>query len=320
MTDFYKYNQDIILAFKQLNHNVVWKSDKPSFNKIESLWMKIDKTYGKRKFRKYFESLLSFIKESNFDKIVIIFAAAYFTKKEIHMIKQISPSSEIVYYAWDSLANFKVIKELACSADRAYSFDNNDSLKMNISFLPLFFVDRVGYENEAFEKEYNISNVSTFFIEKFEGYEKAFEIIGDLSKCFYYLKIKNCFYGFKLRLLHRDIYKQIKKYLYKESLTHDEIDRIILKSKAVLDCPLPKQQGLTMRTFEALSKNVKLITTNSSIANYDFYCKDNIYIIGRDSRDLDEFLSIPFNVSYSLSERYSIRSFASELVGGKKVL
>ena len=40
---------------------------------------------------------------------------------------------------------------------------------------------------------------------------------------------------------------------------------------AVLDIEHPKQVGLTMRTFEVLASGRKLITTNRSIINHEFY-------------------------------------------------
>ncbi len=53
------------------------------------------------------------------------------------------------------------------------------------------------------------------------------------------------------------------------------------KSRIVLDVQKPMQIGQTMRSFEALGSKRKLITTNSDIANYDFYHPDNILIIDR---------------------------------------
>ena len=58
-----------------------------------------------------------------------------------------------------------------------------------------------------------------------------------------------------------------------------------MSSKAVLDIVQEGQIGLTIRTMETLCLHKKLITNNKDIVNYDFYNKNNIFIIGVDSFD-----------------------------------
>ena len=59
-------------------------------------------------------------------------------------------------------------------------------------------------------------------------------------------------------------------------MSQEEIISLISKSKAILDINHPSQVGLTMRTFETLGANKKLITTNENIKIYDFFDKENI--------------------------------------------
>ena len=88
-------------------------------------------------------------------------------------------------------------------------------------------------------------------------------------------------------------------------------------SKAVLDCPVPNQEGLTMRTFETLALHRKLITTNRHVRKYDFYCSDNIYIVDSEKDEIPfDFFCTPFNLEYEISEKYSIKNFVKELING----
>ena len=68
-----------------------------------------------------------------------------------------------------------------------------------------------------------------------------------------------------------------------------ELSNIIKNSKIILDANDINQQGLTIRTLETLLSGKKMITTNSDIANYDFYNPNNILIVNRDE------ISIPDN-------------------------
>ena len=89
-----------------------------------------------------------------------------------------------------------------------------------------------------------------------------------------------------------------------------------MSSKAVIDTPLPLQSGLTMRTLEVLSSKTKLITTNDFIENYNFYNKNNIYIIKKESSIVpEEFLNSDFDSLGKIPKEYSISTFIDILLG-----
>ena len=47
--------------------------------------------------------------------------------------------------------------------------------------------------------------------------------------------------------------------------------------------------------MEALFYEKKLITNNKNIINYDFYCKENIFILEKDDiEELPQFLKTPY--------------------------
>jgi hypothetical protein len=54
------------------------------------------------------------------------------------------------------------------------------------------------------------------------------------------------------------------------------------KSKALLDLVQENQNGLTWRPIEAMYYRKKLITNYENIRQYDFYRKENIFILGKD--------------------------------------
>jgi hypothetical protein len=87
---------------------------------------------------------------------------------------------------------------------------------------------------------------------------------------------------------------------YKASLTN--IQQIYARSKSVLDIELSIQSGLSMRTFEVLGANKKLVTTNDNIKKEFFYNEKNIFIIDRNAPMFDEF--------FLESEQYFIEFFS----------
>lgn len=82
-----------------------------------------------------------------------------------------------------------------------------------------------------------------------------------------------------------------------------------------MDSPQDGQLGLTIRVLEALGAKKKLITTNEDVVNYDFYCKENIYVY-KNKFDYD---SVFFKESYKeldkdIYEKYALRSWLAELL------
>jgi hypothetical protein len=59
----------------------------------------------------------------------------------------------------------------------------------------------------------------------------------------------------------------------------------------VVDIQHPRNNGLTMRVFEVLGKRKKIITTNITIKEYDFFNDKNICVVDRNNPiiDLDFF-------------------------------
>lgn len=69
----------------------------------------------------------------------------------------------------------------------------------------------------------------------------------------------------------------------------------VAKSKAILDIVQEGQEGLTLRSMEALFFEKKLITNNQSIIKEKFYRKENIFIIGHDKIDeIEEFMNAAY--------------------------
>lgn len=67
------------------------------------------------------------------------------------------------------------------------------------------------------------------------------------------------------------------------------------RSRAILDIVKEGQVGITKRPMEAILFNKKLITNNKAIEKYDFYCPENIFILGKDSlNNLKTFIHTPY--------------------------
>ena len=85
---------------------------------------------------------------------------------------------------------------------------------------------------------------------------------------------------------------------------------LIRQSDAILDYTLQENAGLSLRPMEALFFGKKLITNQKSIRQYDFYRKENIYILGEEKRGIREFLGTPaVEIDSDIRDHYLLSSW-----------
>lgn len=311
MTDFYGYNEEIINEIKKQGYNVTWFLDKIKINYIDKVLNKFDKKYIEKKFDEYFFSTIKNLEDKKFDKILIIFGASFIRKKHIDLLHEKFLNTEIIYYAWDSVKNFPLIENLLINCDKSFSFDPVDAKKYNVGFLPLFYVSK---DNKIKNAQYDVSTVMSFFVEKADGLKKILYMLPENLNNNIYLKIRDKMYFYKLKIFNRNKISDIEKYFQFSSLKRNDVYGIFCDSKVIIDCPLPNQNGLTMRTFEVLALKRKLLTTNINIKEYDFYSPDNIYVVDTGRNDIKEFIEKDFNEEFSISEKYSLENFIKILL------
>ena len=160
---------------------------------------------------------------------------------------------------------------------------------------------------------FDVSTVMSFFVEKSDGVKRAIDSLPDDSVKYLYLRVRDKLYYRKLQIFHAAEISGLEPYFHFEALSSNEVNDVFVKSKAVIDCPLPKQNGLTMRTFETLALGKKLVTTNKNIAFYDFYTPQNIFIVDGVNKLPEDFFSTDFDQNFKLSDKYSICSFVKTL-------
>lgn len=89
---------------------------------------------------------------------------------------------------------------------------------------------------------------------------------------------------------------------YKENLINVE------ESRCLVEIVQGNQYDITLRPLEALAFKKKLITNNKHIKDYEFYDRENIFIIGEDDEHrLNSFLNSPYKeVDQYVVEKYDI--------------
>lgn len=104
----------------------------------------------------------------------------------------------------------------------------------------------------------------------------------------------------------------------------DRIDYIdylnyIASSKCIVDIVPSQLCGLTLRPLEALFYKKKLITDYKDIVNYDFYDKQNIFVVGIDDfKGLAEFMKAPYKeIDKKIVDYYSFYNWLDRIEKGE---
>ena len=81
----------------------------------------------------------------------------------------------------------------------------------------------------------------------------------------------------------------------KDYLDYTKYLEMLAESKVLLDYNAYNQVGLSLRTMESLFFEKKIITSNKNIKKYDFYNKNNVFILGEDNmKNLNRFINSPY--------------------------
>jgi hypothetical protein len=185
----------------------------------------------------------------------------------------IQKGTRLVMYQWDSIENHDYTGLLPYF-NKAFSFDRVDCEKYSsLRYLSNFHeIKPVKQEEEI----YDLFNVAGFAYWRYK-----------LINNFYALSKKNSlttFIRLKLPLKTYLKFYATGHYTNPRLLTIKGVNKAdyikkLSQSKVVIDTPSPTQNGLTMRTIEALAANKKLITTNKQIEQEPFYSPNKILIL-----------------------------------------
>lgn len=265
----------------------------------------INNLYDKECRKFYMNKLDSF--DCIFDYFFII--SREFSKDFIEELKRRMPNIKVILFIWDKLEYTPFHESYKCF-DYIFSFDKVDTKNHNFLFRPSFYLDSFREKLIPFHnREYDFYYIGQLrekkrllFLEKFYAYFKEKDM-KFFMKIFNDLKDKSIFVPNELLLT--------KKISYSENMQK------IKNSKVVLDISYKQQTGLTLRCFEALATETKIITDNADILNYDFYNSNNIFYL----KDISDIPNIPeefFKNEYQKIDeeilyKYSIDGFLDDI-------
>jgi tetratricopeptide (TPR) repeat protein len=306
---YFGYSERIVEAVKSYGAFVVMIDGRPDNSFFTKIILRYFPFVYKGRIRNYYEKSIDDI----FDQILII-NPEYLSANIIRALREKTNASRVILYMWDSLLNKKNVVGAIKYFDRVLTFDPNDAKRLHLFFRPLFFSSKNRDKKNI--NEIDVSFIGTGHSDRAEILEKIKKQCIALNMKYYlylYLQSKIVFYFHKITNKN---FKNIKASCFHyRPLDYDRYIEISKSSKIIVDIEHRKQKGLTMRTFEVLGNEKKLITTNKSIRDYDFYNPLNILIIDRKNPIIDkhfintDYRQLPTDIYY----KYSLEGWLEDI-------
>ncbi|NOJ13177.1 lipopolysaccharide biosynthesis protein [Vibrio splendidus] len=316
---FFGYEKNIVQEMTSLGAAVDFFDERPFKSSMAKIMNRLDlKFFIRRNINRYFDNIVSESISRDYDFLFVI-SPETIDGDFVASIKDANPNITSILYMWDSFQNKINARKLIPHFDRVFSFDPKDhNLDSRINFLPLFYNHDFDANSCDLNQElsYSVSFAGTVHSDRVKLVKKVINQLennGLKTFAFFYCPSRLLF------LLKKIFTKEYDFIAYSEvsfkPMSKSEIKDVFLRSSAVIDIQHPGQTGLTMRSIEMLGLQKKLVTTNESIKEYDFFDERNIFVIDRDTPSIpNDFLDSHHSTSSNdVILKYSLNNWLKSI-------
>lgn len=318
-TPIFSYHQKIIAEFERQGFVVDYYDDRPSDSSWVKGLIKIKRDMMNSMIQRYFRKIMAETQNKVYD-LVFIVNCKVFSPNMIQQLRQSQKLACFVLYMWDSFSLYPESLNLISLFDKVYSFDLDDCRKISgVTFLPLFYSlphEQLGREAKTSDILYDIASVCTCHPNRYQLMRELFPVLEKRGlRIFSYMFLNRMQYWYNKVYVKE--FKEAKSSEFKfVPLSEGQNLEVLRCSNAVFDMQHNQQSGLTMRTIETLGAKKKLITANRNIQQYDFYNKQNVFILtDHNWEEIDQFVRSEYvEIDEKIYSKYSLRSWLSTII------
>jgi len=319
---FFNYYQHIIKELEEIGFLVDYYNDRPSDSQLLKGLIRLFPTFLTSTVDKYFEKLLHTLEGKTYD-IILIVNNKVLTESFLDQLHKENPNGYFIFYTWDSIKFYPNTVNILSYFDIAYSFDQHDTKSIHgLNHLPTFYTNvykEIGH-NTNHEKDsdftYDLLSVGTAHPNRYIIIKKLIPFMASKELNFNSIMFIEPIRFVYNKLFVRD-FKQAKLGDFKfKKVSEDEMISLFTHSKAIFDVPYVGQNGLTLRTLEALGAQRKLITYNKSVMEYDFYNENNVLVLNdKNWSMIPDFLKKTYiELDQNIYDKYSIQAWVRKLL------
>lgn len=300
---------DISYKYKEFKYRNLFERGS---NFVRKTFLKDKSFKTKLKFGRHEQRLLTTVKEIQHPvEYALLIRPDIYPEHFIKLIK--TKTHRLIAYQWDGLRRFPLVRNIIPLFDQFFVFDIQDYLKYkhqfsNLGYTTNFYFDipRLLIPPENYKNE--ILYVGSFIRKRMPDIFNFISIIAHHKVNFNINIVVSAKHQIKKTNL--PIIYSMKRYTFEENL------RMVKNASTMIDFNNNIHTGLSFRPFEAICFEKKLITNNSGIKYYDFYKKENIFIIGEDDeQQLEFFLNTPYQkIDTTIKQKYSFTNWLHNIL------
>lgn len=314
---FFRYEYMIADKMREMGATVDMYDVRSVTSALDRALLKISPAIFKRRSQKYYEDIIEQNRNKDYDYILIV-KCDMTPASILEKFREVYPNAKLCLNLWDSVENIPGVTEKFKYFDTLHSFDLNDCEKYPVlKFRPLFFGDQFRKKGHEGDYKYDISFCGTIHSDRYAVIKQVQKIAEEKNlKCYWFLYLQSKFIYKFYKVTKKEFIGTDESIFSFDKMSAAEIAKVVDESRIILDIQHPKQTGLTMRTIEMLGMNKKIVTTNQSIKNYDFYTSENVLVIDRNKVKIPgSFFNMPYKpISEEIYEKYSINSWIKEVL------
>lgn len=312
---FFGYEEEIASELRRRGAEVDFLPDRPFQSSILKAVTRFRRELVLGYANRYFIDAVENLGRASY-KYILVIQGEGVSPQLLTSLRRNFPDAVFLLYMWDSFRNKKsLIPNIACF-DKSFTFDPDDAQLYGMTFRPLFFSP--GFAREPMQNfDYQLSFIGTAHSDRYSIVSQVTSGMSEIERCYVYLYLQAPWVFWAHKIGNRAFRTAKMKNFKFAPLSKTEVQRVFFSSMAVIDIEHPAQTGLTMRTFETIGANKKLITTNQRVRDYDFFDDRNIFVLDRKNleRVPQSFLASPYiPVQESIYAKYSISGWVDEVM------
>jgi hypothetical protein len=225
----------------------------------------------------------------------------------------------VVGYHFDSFRYDPGPRRWLASLPRVCTFDYHDAREHGLAVVELFTsMPPAPADALTAPRRYKVSAVLRNHSQRLAYLDQVLSALGPLpaGQTFLYIFEANALSFLANFLRNPRLYLKYRNAISRSPLPYDQYVAAIAGSELTIDYAHPRQTGITIRCFEALSAGTRLITNNAWVLRSIHFSKDNAVVFGADgsAADLREQLqALPSRQPQA--RRRSVDDFLRELIG-----
>ena len=189
-------------------------------------------------------------------------------------------NSRVVGYNFDSFAYNPSPLRWYRHVDKYRTFDYADADKHALPIVELF--SSLPVDDEPKQIAYDLSAILRNHSNRLKYLDEVLELLPP-GRSFVYIFEQNAVYFLFNFLKNPLLYAKYWKHIHFKALPYKDYVAVLKTSDFTLDYAHPKQSGITVRCFEALSAQTKIITNNGFVKRNALFNDANTIVFNRDT-------------------------------------